>query len=433
MKTKILLPALLFTFYFSLFTCSAQYWSIDTILPTGANSSGIAITSDGSKLVVTNNTSPGMVHIISTATLAEDSINISSIEDYPNGVAIAPNDSVAIVNTTHNTIYINIKRNTIMGYYAAPCVGTTLYGIAITPDGANAVYPDLSSGCTEQGWRVITATSIATTSTFNQITTSGELWGIAVSHFNGNLGFVTTSVSDVPKIINLSSNSVQNVSGAISGSYGVAMFHKSAQAIYFDGDSIDIVSLTTASVTKKICALDYNTNFQNIAITADDKYAFIIGEFEKFAVSLTADTVLETFTSGQTNVATDSNGSWFYVTDSYNGDTRFYKNTTTSGINQLSAVSNQLSVYPNPNNGIFTIEWVNGKWLMPARSGSDGVNEKAQVEIYNVLGEKVYSQYSIPNTQYSINLSSQPNGVYIYKVIANDGSLVGCGKVVVEK
>ena len=50
-----------------------------------------------------------------------------------------------------------------------------------------------------------------------------------------------------------------------------------------------------------------------------------------------------------------------------------------------------------------------------------------------MLGEKVYSQYPIPTTQYTLNLSNQPNGVYLYRVIANSGKLIDEGKLIIQK
>lgn len=77
-----------------------------------------------------------------------------------------------------------------------------------------------------------------------------------------------------------------------------------------------------------------------------------------------------------------------------------------------------ISVYPNPTNGIFTIEL-------------SGKNSRYFVEIYNVLGEKVYSNYHIvKSSNYRIDLSSQSSGVYFYRVLNENGSLVGEGKIV---
>jgi uncharacterized repeat protein (TIGR03803 family) len=101
------------------------------------------------------------------------------------------------------------------------------------------------------------------------------------------------------------------------------------------------------------------------------------------------------------------------------GDLMQYTPTTT-GTNEVGVKCEELRVYPNPSNGIFTIQSsvFSGQW---------------SVEVYNVLGEQVYSQLSIANYQFSINISEKPNGVYLYRVLNEGGSLVGSGKVVIEK
>jgi hypothetical protein len=98
-------------------------------------------------------------------------------------------------------------------------------------------------------------------------------------------------------------------------------------------------------------------------------------------------------------------------------------------------VSSNGAVYPNPNNGKFTIEIKNEKLIMN--------NEKPQIEIYNLMGEKVFSQYycpsrsssgqAIPDTQYSIDLCSRSAGVYFYRVVYENGSLIGEGKEVIQR
>ncbi|NNM95618.1 MAG: T9SS type A sorting domain-containing protein, partial [Bacteroidia bacterium] len=49
--------------------------------------------------------------------------------------------------------------------------------------------------------------------------------------------------------------------------------------------------------------------------------------------------------------------------------------------------------------------------------------------IYNMLGEQVYSHYQITTpSEYQIDLSSQPAGIYLYRVITETGYLIGEGK-----
>jgi len=73
-----------------------------------------------------------------------------------------------------------------------------------------------------------------------------------------------------------------------------------------------------------------------------------------------------------------------------------------TGVNQLKINNEQLKIYPNPNNGQFTLSLSN-------------LTENCNVEIYNVLGEKVYTD-ALPQSQSNINLTGQPNGVYLIRV-----------------
>lgn len=77
------------------------------------------------------------------------------------------------------------------------------------------------------------------------------------------------------------------------------------------------------------------------------------------------------------------------------------------GINEINAESH-LAVYPNPSpNGAFTIEIKN-------RNN----NEAFSIAVYNVLGEKVYSNV-VPasTTKHSLHLSGVPSGIYFLTVI----------------
>ncbi len=93
----------------------------------------------------------------------------------------------------------------------------------------------------------------------------------------------------------------------------------------------------------------------------------------------------------------------------------------TTGIENIEQGRGQIDVYPNPNNGIFTMVVKSGK-----------VIEK-NIEVFNVLGEKVYSQFNIQHQTFNIDLSTQPEGIYLYRVLSDKGELVGQGKVVIEK
>jgi len=77
--------------------------------------------------------------------------------------------------------------------------------------------------------------------------------------------------------------------------------------------------------------------------------------------------------------------------------------------------------YPNPSKGIFNFQ-------------VQGTNQKANIEVYNMLGEKVHdSQYPISSTEYSLDLSSQSPGIYLYRIISEKGEAIASGKLVIEK
>lgn len=60
------------------------------------------------------------------------------------------------------------------------------------------------------------------------------------------------------------------------------------------------------------------------------------------------------------------------------------------------------NVFPNPSNGVFNIS-------------TDAMISNAKVEVYSAVGQLVHST-TIDGTQVSVDLSNQPNGVYIVKV-----------------
>jgi bacillolysin len=78
--------------------------------------------------------------------------------------------------------------------------------------------------------------------------------------------------------------------------------------------------------------------------------------------------------------------------------------------------NSEVKIYPNPMNGIFTIEL------------NEIIGENF-VEIYNLVGEKVYSNNSLSKTSL-IDITNQPKGIYLVKVI--NGNDVTTQKIVYQ-
>jgi hypothetical protein len=77
-----------------------------------------------------------------------------------------------------------------------------------------------------------------------------------------------------------------------------------------------------------------------------------------------------------------------------------------------------ISLYPNPTTGQVTIE---------IKNYESGITN---VEVYNILGQKVYSRSVIRNSQFVIDLSTQPDGIYLIRILDGSGNLLSQKKLV---
>jgi hypothetical protein len=54
------------------------------------------------------------------------------------------------------------------------------------------------------------------------------------------------------------------------------------------------------------------------------------------------------------------------------------------------------------------------------------------VEIYNLLGEKIYTSNLTASITH-MSIAEYPSGIYLYRVIAQTGHLISAGKLIVQK
>ena len=80
-----------------------------------------------------------------------------------------------------------------------------------------------------------------------------------------------------------------------------------------------------------------------------------------------------------------------------------------NAVDESSALSDELSAYPNPSNGVFNLK-------------TDKA-ENAQIKIYNMYGEYIYEQ-NFKSSNQQIDLSSQPNGVYFLQLKTAAGNSI---------
>ena len=93
-----------------------------------------------------------------------------------------------------------------------------------------------------------------------------------------------------------------------------------------------------------------------------------------------------------------------------------------AGVSAVVALKEGISVYPNPSTGKFTLQ-----------AKSEKLRAKSVV-VYNVLGLRVLTEI-LRSTQDDkvMDLSNQPNGVYLYRLIDDNGNAIGEGKIIVQR
>jgi len=98
-----------------------------------------------------------------------------------------------------------------------------------------------------------------------------------------------------------------------------------------------------------------------------------------------------------------------------------WKYVPEAGIDNINRSDNSLKVYPNPSSGLFVLSF-------------NQPDTQTKIEIYNILGEKVFDDViNQSQKQYRLNMSSQPNGIYFYRVTAINGTLIREGKLSIDK
>lgn len=79
------------------------------------------------------------------------------------------------------------------------------------------------------------------------------------------------------------------------------------------------------------------------------------------------------------------------------------------GISKTTLAATGFTISPNPGTGIFTL--------------SGNIRHTSTVEVYNLVGNKVLQQKTKPFVPTSLNLTSQPKGIYLVKILDNNQTL----------
>jgi len=167
----------------------------------------------------------------------------------------------------------------------------------------------------------------------------------------------------------------------------------------------------------------------NSAISIDpafgQQYMIVIGGYahplDTFGISVSgeADPTMSRIQDNGCNLGTQGFGYWYWINNTPMIRMNFGTLWTPSSIHETTFNGN-LSIYPNPTNGIFTIEM------------NDVQKDIYSIKITNVLGQKVFTNSQLVNGIYkeNINLSTFQKGVYLIE-IKNSSSTI-TERIVVE-
>ncbi len=286
---------------------NGPFW-MSSGVDVGSSPHGVAITPDGKTAVVANAGNPGGVTFVNLKTFATQALSFAGqVSSQPAIVTITPDGTTALVAQLNNVILVDVSAKSVSGAFNAPCVGTTLYGVAVTPDGASAVVPDLSSGCTKTVVDLVALPGATLTSAF-QPAGNPNAFGVAVTP-DGASALLTGGVTATSMLqLTLASGTFSTIANT-SSTYGVAITPDGTLALATSGssDPVKLIALSTGTVTGTI---DYasNTDVGNLAITPNGKLAFVAGDFDVAILDIKTKKVLTKLPGAARSVAITPDG-----------------------------------------------------------------------------------------------------------------------------
>ena len=245
-----------------------------------------------------------------------------------------------------------------------------------------------SNGCTSTITVTITEPDVlvaTVTLATNPSTCSGSDGSIDISIFGGTPGYT---------FLWSNAATTEDISALSAGSYSCVVTDNNG-CIANVNDTL--TSFTIPTVTLAITEDTVCVNDASFALTGGvptggiyTGTAVTAGVFDPATASAGMNTITYTYV--------DVNGCTGFNTDSIYVD-------ACVGVLVLNSQENNFTLFPNPNNGTFTLQL--------------NMTTVAQVIVYDAIGQIVSSQYLQPSTQHQLQIET--SGVYLIAVIAEDG------------
>ncbi len=251
---------------------------------TSTGLSGVAVTPDGTKAYVANNTgsSLGKVDIIDTST---DTLSTSvNVGNDPIGITITPDGTKAYVaNNADNTVsIIDILSNAVSATISI--LGTPAaspFGIAATPDGSK-VY------VTNNGAGTVSVINTGNNTIMATVTVGSGPKGVAVTP-NGTKAYVANGGANTVSVIDVATNTVSTTVTVGNAPYGIAITPDGTKA-YVANSGVATVSVINTSNDTVSATLNVGNNPVGIAITPDGITAYAANFTDKSVSPITVAT-----------------------------------------------------------------------------------------------------------------------------------------------
>jgi endonuclease I/chitodextrinase len=157
-------------------------------------------------------------------------------------------------------------------------------------------------------------------------------------------------------------------------------------------------STTSANLSTAVGEMTFNGN-DAIGLFKNGVLIDCIGTFNGGTANFAADVTLRRKTTATAPKATYAAADWDVLTiDSCTG---LGNKVNLGNVKEILKNNPEINVFPNPNNGNFTIQF-------------DEIKENNSVEIYSILGQKVFEKLGIKSN--TIEVSNLEKGVYFIKV-----------------
>jgi DNA-binding beta-propeller fold protein YncE len=304
------------------------YWFSSPYLIEDAH--GIGVTPDGTRLVVASDISNGPIDLV-TLTTHQIAPITTGIASQPTGLAISPDGTQALVTLVADyydtggidgLAVIDLTSNTVAGTITDPCVATTLTDVAYFPGGTIAALPDLGPDCTAMGLNTFSPSGGSASFSFVDLHDVNHPYGIAIDP-SGSFALVTMELDNrLYRVTFPGTVSQVSLSSYVSsGSTGVAITPDGTMAVVAEATA-DLIPLSDGTITR-IALMNGdipNTDFHNVAISADGSEAVVVGSASVEVISLASKTVVASFrVSSATSVALSPDGTTAFVSDMTNG------------------------------------------------------------------------------------------------------------------